>query len=169
MRMLRCLLAGTLGVLLPACSESAVGVRLAPDAAGLAGHWIAPPSDVGTVGWHQSALTLESNGRFASTSSSYGLYEGQDRNAPSAWTRIEGTFRVEGVRLHFAPNRLVWWDRFESPQSAMPRESAYPWGSLFDDATFTVDADMLRLAFNVYPADAPVPVVATYYRAVRRD
>ena len=169
MRVLRCLLAVMLGVLLPACSESAVGVRLTADAAGLTGHWIAAPNDVGAVGWHQSTLTLETNGRFASTSSSYGLYEGQHRNAPSSWTRIEGTFRVDGVRLHFEPKRLVWWDQFESPASATPQETAYPWGSLFDDATFTVDGDMLRLAFNVYPADAPIPVVAMYGRAVRRD
>ena len=159
---------GVLGPLLPGCSESVVGARPIPGAPGLTGEWVAERNPVGAVGWHEQKLLLQANGRFASVSSSYGLYEGQRRDDPSAWTRIEGTVRVDGNRLHFSPETMTWWDHFESPDSRATRHAAYPWDSLFDDATVAVNGDILVLSFNVYPADAPVPVTARYSRR-RRD
>ena len=153
-----------LGLLLPGCAESTVGLRTIPGAPELTGEWAAAPDDIGASGWHQKTLSLHANGRFASTSSSYGLYEGQQRNELSAWSRVEGTFRVESNRLHFTPDVMTWWDHFESPNFPAVRRAPYPWGTLFDDATFAVAGNVLRIGFNVYPADAPVPVTVEYVR-----
>ena len=157
---------GMLG-LLPGCSESMVELGAIPSAHRLAGGWVAEANDLGTAAWHQTKLVLQPNGRFAFISSSHGLYEGQQRDDPSAWTRIEGNFRVDGNRLHFDAETMTWWDHFESAGSPAPRHAAYPWGSLFDDATFVVHGNVLMLSYNVYPADAPVPVTAEYRRGPR--
>ena len=169
MRVLQSLLAGFLGVVLSGCTESLVGLRPVPGTPALTGEWRMPRDDIGEIGWYQKALTFFPDGRFASTSASYGLYEGQQRDDPSAWTRIEGLYRVEGNRLYFEPISHSWWDQFEAASFPAPRQAPYPWATLFDDATFVVTRDSLRVRFNVYPADAPLPVVAEYVRATVRD
>src|SRR5688572_8123 len=126
-RLLPYVIVGLLIVALPGCTESVLGVRSNPALATVAGEWLAAPDDIGAVGWYQKTLALSPNGRFASTSASYGLYEGQSRNDPSAWTRIEGRFRIEGNRLHFQPETITWWDQFESATYPAPRHMAYPW------------------------------------------
>ena len=164
---LKYLVVGTIVVLLAGCTEAVLAPRLGSNGTRLATEWIAPPDDIGPVGWYQKRLTLATNGRFTATSSSYGLYEGQQRNDPSAWTRIEGSYRVDGNRIEFTPETMTWWDHFESATHPAPRQSAYPWGTLFDDATFLVKGDTLTLGFNVYPADAAVPVTVRYARQAR--
>ncbi len=164
MHLKRYLTIALLGALLPGCSESVLELRTIPGAPGLAGEWAAEPDDIGPTGWYQKRLTLHPDGRFASISASYGLYEGQKRNEPSAWTRINGSFRVDGNRVHFTPETMTWWDHFESADFPAPRHAAYPWGTLFDDATFVVEGNVLTLHFNVFPADAPIPVTAAYLR-----
>lgn len=163
-RLLQYLVIGMFVAVLSGCAEAVLGTR--PDAAlsVVAGEWLAGPDDIGPSGWHMKRLTISPNGRFAATSASYGMYEGQARNDPSAWTRIEGEVRIDGNRLHFRPETMTWWDHFESADFPLPRRTAYPWGSLFDDATFIVEGRTLTLGFNVYPADAPLPVSEHYTR-----
>ena len=168
-RPLRLLLTATFAVVVPGCAERLVGTRTGSDASALVGNWIGPADEMGRSGYHQATLSLQPNGRFESTSTSYGLYEGQQRDQLSAWTRIEGSFRVEAGGIRFEPEVLVWWDQFEAASHPAPRRMAYPWGSLFDDATFVVAGNRLRLSYNVYPADAPIPVTMEYTRAVARD
>ena len=165
----RSLLVGMLTVVLSGCAESMLGLGAAQGAPTLAGEWRTAPDDIGDFGWHQRTLTLLPDGRFASTSASHGLYEGQRRNDLSTWTRVEGTYRVDGDRLHFEPILQRWWDHYEAANFPAPRHAPYPWRTLFDDATFVVTLDSLWLDFNVYPADVPVPVTVNYVRTAARD
>ena len=130
----------------------------------LVGRWIGPRNDLSPAGWHQSTLTFTIDGRFASENRMHGIYEGQSRDALSAMSRTEGTYRVAGDRLIFEAKRLIWWDRFYGAQSAEHVEEPYPWGSIFDDARYSVRDDRLTIHFTVYPADAPVPALGEYTR-----
>ena len=131
---------------------------------GIIGHWVSAPDELSPESWHQSALTFTPDGRFAFESRSYGLYEDQTRDALSAITRTEGRYRIASNRLIFQPKRRVWWDHFEGAQATEHREEPYPWGSLFEDATWVVEQERLTMRFSVAPADVPVPVVAEYVR-----
>jgi hypothetical protein len=157
------LLASMLGVAPLGCTDGATAA-LSPGARGLEGRWITAPSDLAAHGWHQDELTLEADGRFTSVSRGYGLYEGQSRDALSTSRRIEGTYRLEGDRVHFQPRRLIWWDHYESADRA-PTSTPYPWKTLFDDANVSVIDGVLVLRYNLYPSDVPVPVRADYTRA----
>ena len=146
------------------CGESASGPATTMAATELVGRWVGARNDLSPDGWHQSSLTLTIDGRFASENRMYGLYEGQRRDDLSARSRTEGTFRVAGDRLIFDAKRLVWWDRFHGARSAEQVEEPYPWGTIFDDARYSVRGDRLTIHFTVYPADAPVPAVGEYTR-----
>jgi hypothetical protein len=129
----------------------------------LAGRWATERESLSPAGSHQSFLTF-SGGAFAFEVRSFGLYQGQRSNDLSAYSRTEGTFRIEGDRLNFSPARLVTWDRFFGPTSPERVETPYPWGSLFDSTRFTVRVNRLTLRYLSYPADAPVETTRTYWR-----
>jgi hypothetical protein len=93
----------------------------------------------------------------------YGLYESQPPSQLSAFTRIEGSYRVEGDRVVFEPTRLVWWDRFYGATSAESVEP-YPWGGIFDDARVSVRGNRLVMQYTTYPADRALPTVAEFTR-----
>ena len=133
-------------------------------AAELVGRWVSWRNNLSPEGWHQGSLTFTLDGRFTSENRTYGLYESQQRDDLSAFTRVEGRYRIERDRLIFEPQRLVWWDHFYGARSAEHVEEPYPWGGLFDDARYTVRDDHFTMSFTVYPADAPVPAVAEYER-----
>jgi hypothetical protein len=129
----------------------------------LAGRWATEREGLSPAGSYQSFLTFEGP-TFASEVRSYGLLQGQGPNDVSAYSRTEGTFRVEGDRLHFSPTRLVTWDGFYGVTSPERVESPYPWGSLFDNARFSIRLNRLTLQYLSYPADAPVETSRSYWR-----
>ena len=94
----------------------------------------------------------------------YGLYGGQRRDDLSAFTRAEGTYRIDRDHLVFEPERLIWWDRYYGAASAEHVEEPYPWSGLFDDARYSVRGDRLEMRFVVRPGDAPVADMAEYTR-----
>ena len=146
------------------CRESTAGAAAAGVATELSGRWMSARSPLAPEAWHQTSITFTMDGRFISENRTYGLYEGQQHDALSAFTRAEGLYRVEGGHLSFEPKRLVSWDRFNGEFSPEHIEEPYPFEGLFDDARYAVEGDNLTLRFVVYPADAPVPVVAKYVR-----
>ena len=145
-------------VILAAC-ESATS----PGASAIAGRWATTPEGLSPAGSYQSFLTFDGDA-FTSEVRSYGLYPGQRSTELSAYSRTEGTFRVDGERLHFSPLRLVTWDRFNGVTSPERVDSPYPWGSLFDDARFKLRLNRLDLHYTTYPADAPVATSRSYWR-----
>ena len=149
---------------MPGCRESAAAPTTVLSATELSGRWLAPRNDLAPDGSHQSALTFSIDGRFVFENRMYGLYDGQVASDLSAFTRTEGTYRIDRDRLVFEPVRLVWWDRFEGARSPEHVEEPYPWGRLFDDARFEVQADRLVMTYRVYPGDKGLPGVGEYAR-----
>ena len=147
-----------LSVILAACESST-----SPDGSAIAGQWATTREALSPTGSYQSFLTFDGDA-FTSEVRSYGLYPGQRSTDLSAYSRTEGTYRVDGDRVHFSPLRLVSWDRFYGETSPERVQSPYPWGSLFDDARFTLRLNRLDLHYTTYPADAPVPTSRTYWR-----
>jgi hypothetical protein len=146
---------------LTACESST-----SPEASALEGRWATDREALSPAGSYQSFLTFDGTA-FAFDVRSFGVYSGQGSNELSAYSRTEGTFRIEGDRLHFAPTRLVTWDRFYGADSPERVESPYPLGSIFDDARFTVRITELTLRYLTYPADAPVETTRTFWRLPR--
>jgi hypothetical protein len=132
-------------------------------AASVEGRWASPREALSPTGSHQSFLTFHGDA-FTLEVRSYGIYPGQKLTDLAAYSRTEGTFRVDGDRLEFSPLRLVTWDSFYGATSPERVESPYPWGSLFDDARFAVRSNRLDLYYTIYPADAPVSTSSTYFR-----
>jgi len=128
----------------------------------LDGAWVAPAEDASPSGWYQRTLTFGSNGSFVSEFRSYGIYQGQPRDEPSGFQRTEGTYQIDGDRLLFQPVRLISWDRFYGVNSPVQVAEPYPYGSIFDNARFEIQAGTLILHYTVYPADAPEPAVLTF-------
>lgn len=149
---------------MPGCRESAAAPMTALSATELSGRWLTSRNDLAPDGSHQSALTFSIDGRFVFENRMYGLYDGQVAAELSAFTRIEGVYRIDRDRLVFEPRRLVWWDRFEGAQSPEHVEEPYPWGSLFDDARFEVRDDRLVMTYRVYPGDKGVTAIGEYTR-----
>jgi hypothetical protein len=146
----------------------AVALAVACDSAtspesALAGRWATEREGLSPAGSYQSFLAFD-GAAFTFEVRSYGLLHGQRPNDLSAYSRTEGTFRVEGDRLHFLPSRLVTWDGFYGASSPERVESPYPWGSLFDDARFSIRLTRLTLRYLSYPADAPVETTRTFLR-----
>ena len=133
-----------------------------PSASLLQGRWATTRDALSPAGSHQGFLTFAGRA-FVFEARSFGLYGGQSANDLSAYSRTEGTFRVEGDRVHFSPTRLVTWDRFYGVDSPPLVESPYP-GSLFDNARFTLRFTTLALHYVIYPADAPVETSRIYRR-----
>jgi hypothetical protein len=71
-------------------------------------------------------------------------------------TRTEGVYKASGASVAFFPERLVMGDGTSAP---------YPWGGLFDDATFAFDGGVLVLTYTIYPADAPMATTMRFSRS----
>ena len=156
LRALACISAvATLG-----CSDT-----LAPVPGNLVGTWVSAPSALQPQGSYRRHLLFTTGGRFAAEVRSYGVYPGQPADQLSHFSRIEGTFRRDGDRLLFDPERHIWWDRFYGANSPVHVEQPYP-GGLFDDAVYELEPDRLTIRYTVYPADAPEPATAVYRRSL---
>jgi hypothetical protein len=128
----------------------------------LDGTWVAAAENASPSGSYQRSLTFGATGSFTSEFRSYGIYQGQPRDELSGYQRTEGTYGVEGNRLVFHAARLVWWDRFYGVASPERVSEPYPYGTIFDDARFEMQARQLTLHFTVYPLDAPEPAVLVF-------
>jgi hypothetical protein len=134
------------------------------DSVNLSGRWVTAPEDLSPSGWYQTHLHLGHRGSMVYYVRSYGL-DGRPREELSAFTRTEGTYRIEGNRLFINPRRLVWWDRFYGPSSPEHIEEPYPYGVLLDEARYTLDAEELTIEYLSYPFDAPVATSVQFTRA----
>ena len=146
-----------------ACAASTAGPMAARVETEIVGRWVSGSDELSPEASHESSLTFTIDGRYTFESRSYGLYEGQDRDALSVVRRTEGRYRIAGDRLLFEPQRVTWWDHFEGEQAAV-HEEAPSWGQLFDDATFTVDGDRFTMRYSIAPANAIIEAVAEYAR-----
>ena len=127
----------------------------------LAGTWLTAPADL-EPGWYETRLSFSVYGVFEQEVRSYGMYPGQDRNELSAYSKIKGTYRVEGDRISFETTSTAWWD----PQFYGPRERVLkPYKvTLYDESRYRLEGTRLVLAYTSYPVDAPVPSSQDFIR-----
>ena len=130
----------------------------------LNGTWVADTETASPSGWYQRSLTFDTNGTFVSGFRIYGVYDWQQADDLSAYQRAEGTYDIQGDRLVFHPARLVWWDRYYGDQSPEQISEPYPYGTIFDDARFSLKGTQLTLRFTIYPADAPETTVLVFHQ-----
>jgi hypothetical protein len=145
------------------CSDGAsTGPQLEP----LTGHWVSQRFSLGESASYEQHLTLSSLRRFASEARNYGSYPGQGPEEFSGYSRVEGTYSVDGDRLQFHPQRLVWWDLFYGKDSPVQVVQPYPYGTLFDGNRFEIVDDRLTLRYLSYPFDAPVATTLELTRTI---
>lgn len=136
-----------------ACADR---VTTEPGLQTLAGHWVSQRFALGDSASYEHHLTLSPFRRFASEARNYGAYPGQGPDEFSGYSRVEGTYSIDGDRLRLSAQRLVWWDLFYGQNSPVQIIQPYPYGTLFDGTRFEISADRLTLRYLSYPADAPV-------------
>ena len=139
------------------CSDS-----VAPEHRDLIGNWVSAPVEMQPQGWYRRHFRFTNRGRFVAEVRTYRPYAGQPGDEMSSFTRTEGTYRLDGDRLLFEPERYIWWDGGDSPIRFL---QPYPPGGFFNGAVYTVSAGNLTIHYNaVGAADGPVPTTAVYTR-----
>jgi hypothetical protein len=129
--------------------------------AGLVGYWKSAPENLEPSGSYETWLSFNSFGGFEQQVRGYGIYPGQGQNELSAYTKIKGTYRIEGDRLIFDSDRQAWWDpTFYGPDEHEAKDDS----RLYDEGRFTLDGDHLVLHYISYPLDAPVATSAEFTR-----
>ena len=146
------LLLAVASLLTLACSDRVTG----PGPQSLSGHWVSQRFHLGPSASYEQHLTFGPFMRFASEARNYGSYPGQGPDEFSGYSRVEGTYGIDGDRLHFHPQRVVEWDLFYGPNSPVEIIQPYPYGTVFDSARFDIAVDRLTLRYLSYPLDAPV-------------
>jgi hypothetical protein len=134
-----------------------------PSESPVAGRWASTRDALNPTGSYQGFLTFE-GASYAAEVRNYGLYPGQRSDDLSAYSRIEGTFRVDGDSLRFSPKRLITWDRFYGADSPVHVEDLAGQAAQSSAAHFSRDVHRLTLRYFSYPADAPVATSRTYWR-----
>ena len=112
----------------------------------------------------QETLTFSASRRFVSDARLVGVYDAQRADERSAWTRVVGSYEVEGDRLRIAADSLISWDSFYGASSAPTVEARVRGASAYDGARLVVEGGMLSLDYTTYPASAPVPATRSFRR-----
>lgn len=141
-----------------ACSESSAPVGSSQ----IVGAWMAPRETLHPNGSMTRYLGFSESGTFQYSAESYGVYPGQSAGTLSAYTRISGTYQIDGDRLTMTGNRTATWDSFYGANSPETVQNVNT--EMFKDARFRIALSTLILDFTTYPADAPVPTTQSYNR-----
>jgi hypothetical protein len=118
----------------------------------LVGGWITPREELHPTGSMNRYLAFAEDGTFSYVGNMYGIYGGGD-GVLAAYTRITGTYRIEGDRLIATATKEATWDSRYFPKETV-RNVNY---SFLDQATFKIMGSFLILDYIIYPADAPEP------------
>lgn len=119
--------------------------------------------NISSGGRYVVRLSFNHDLKFVEKITNYGLYPGDDTQSLSAWSEIDGTYRIEDNKLIFSPKSLTTWDSFYSnPGPTVIRP--YPYGSIFDDCTYRIETSILTLTYLTYPADAPIVTTRSFIR-----
>ena len=148
-------LVGALFAVATACSDTSAPVFSGP--ADLVGEWVTAPMDLSPNGWYDIRMTYGYDGSYVFEARDYGIYPGQARDFLSAYTRLEGSYRVDGDSIFRSARRQTTWDSFYGLTSApvvrdiAPNDHFINWSS-----KYTIVGSRLILDYYSYPADAPV-------------
>jgi len=146
-----------------ACSDSSAPVISSP----IVGAWIAPSETLHPTGSMTRQIGFSESGEFRYSANSYGIYPGQSAGTLSAYTRISGTYQIDGDRLTITGNRTATWDSFYGANS--PERVTDVNTEVFKDARFRIVTGNLILDYITYPADAPVPTTESFTRLIPID
>lgn len=146
-------------MLAAACSDPAT-----THGSALVGRWVTEARDVNPRGWYERELVFSRGGEFGFVVRNFGLYAEQSRNEASSYSRTDGTYEVHADRIVFHPERLILWDHFYGANSPEEVIEPYPWGTIFDDARYEMNASRLTIHHTTYPADAPVATTSHFLR-----
>ena len=158
MRDHRSALMAFLGLVFAACEPTT-----RPPDSPLSGRWATSLDALKPQGSYRTFLTFEGTA-FVSEVRNYGLYAGQQPTDLSAYSRLEGTFLVEGDSLQLLATHLVTWDPTFGPNPPERVDIVTPQGVRAGRTHFSIEGDRLTLRYFSYPADAPVPTSRTYWR-----
>lgn len=134
-------------------------------ASDIVGQWTAAREEASPTGSYSRQLTFSNDGHFVLEFRSYGVYQGQQADDLSSYSRTAGTFTVAGDRLSFDPESLTTWDAFYGASSPETVRTPYPYASFYDDARYRVEGNTLTLDYTSYPADAPEVTRQLFQRA----
>lgn len=144
---------GTVLAIAGACTDASAP-RVASD---LVGRWVTDPVDLSPNGWYETRLSFGSDGSYVFEVRDYGFYPGQTRDILSAYTVIEGTYRVDGDSIHRTARRETTWDSFYGMSSAPTVRAIDPSNYFLNTSSkYTIVGSRLILDYYTYPADAPV-------------
>ena len=128
-----------------------------PSSSSIVGSWATAPEDLQPNGWYEIRRAFTPIGTYRFEARMYGVYPGQPRNELSAYSVIDGNYRVAGDSLFETAHRETTWDRFygaNSPPTVRDIPDDY-WSR--SRSRFAVQGSTLVLDYFSYPADAPVP------------
>jgi hypothetical protein len=128
----------------------------------LVGDWVAPTENLHPKGTMTRRLGISESGEFTFRTDMFGIYPGQNPSYLSAYTRMTGTFTIDGDKLVLTATRVATWDSFYGAGSQERVETVNT--VLLDQAHFGIVGQTLTLNYVSYPADAPVPTTMSFTR-----
>jgi hypothetical protein len=131
----------------------------------LVGTWFNYASELTPTGYQRLELSFTASGKFLSDLRTYGNYSGQAGDDLSAFSRIEGSVRVEKDRMSFTPQRLVSWDLAYGPDAPEVVQEPYAGDPVYEDASYTLQDDHLTLRYTGSNAGFPVGIILEFTRA----
>lgn len=142
-------------VLTAACSDS-TAANHSPIVSPIVGSWTIR-EDLHPTGYLNRVLDFSADGTFSFSNTSYGVYGG---SSLSGYTKMSGTYEIDGDRLAMTVTRTAVWDSFYGQSSAERVDETRH--SVFDQARFRVVGPVLILDYISYPADAPEPATMSF-------
>ena len=70
---------------------------------------------------------------------------------------------MSGSSITLTGARVVTWDSFYGANSPEQMEERAPW-SVFENAEYSLDGDVLVISYTTFPADAPVSATIQFRR-----
>jgi len=123
----------------------------------LVGNWI-DTETVRPIGRYVNELRFNTDLTFSSKSSTYGIYGGQGPNDLSGWFEFTGNYSISGNKIGFLSHKVVSYDSFYggSPETRVQNQV------LFENCTYAIIDNILKLNYITYPADAPENTLREY-------
>jgi hypothetical protein len=105
-------------------------------------------------------LKINTNSTFSYKVSLFGIYSDQQNENISAWTEYIGNLEQKQDTIIFLSDKNFWWDDFYDMNPKTNQSTQI----LFDDCTFNLMDDTLKLTYTSYPYDAPIETIKEFIR-----
>lgn len=138
-------------ILVCSCSAS-LDVKNDPDQSRLIGWWVDTTSTSPTSKYI-NLLRFSENGTFNNRIESYEISPSDQRSSElSSWMEYSGNYIASKGKLYIVSRQESSWSLpTTNPVNTIIRDS-----NLYEDCSFSISNDTLKLEYITYPADAPV-------------